>query len=174
MGPYLGISLLKAISAKGFPMNGMVTYYLAITGLVKLMTNKSYCWKVMLIHFSVQSKLRRRTSENQTKATLGTKPRLSHNSIISLLYLGSDGDEHGHLFYNCFFSFCFGIKVSRVSGSGFAINLWKQMVHIIVPIQNPFRSLFRIWIHTSQYDGLLRRLGISSSGPRLGTWGCRE
>ena len=26
--------------------------------------------------------LRRRTSENQTKAALGTKPRLSHNSII--------------------------------------------------------------------------------------------
>ena len=146
MGPYLGISLLKAISAKGFPVNGMVTYYLAIiTGLVKLMTNKSYCWKVMLIHFQsnpsweegrVKIRQRQRWEQNQDFPTTPSFP-------LSLSpYLVADGDEHDHFLR---------LQLLLFFSGWIVINISKQMVHIIVPIQNPFRSLFQILtrIHTS-------------------------
>ena len=44
-------------------------------------SNCYVCWLVFFIQ-RVSKKARRRTSENQTMASLGTKPRLSHNSII--------------------------------------------------------------------------------------------
>ena len=44
-------------------------------------SNYYVCWLVFFIQ-RVSKKARRRTSENQTMASLGTKPRLSHNSII--------------------------------------------------------------------------------------------
>ena len=44
-------------------------------------SNYYVCCLVFFIQ-RVSKKARRRTSENQTMASLGTKPRLSHNSII--------------------------------------------------------------------------------------------
>ena len=52
---------------------------------------KFFFMMIMMMMKSVV--LRRRTSENQTKATLGTKPRLSHNSIISPLPFSHYQDE---------------------------------------------------------------------------------
>ena len=128
MGPYLGISLLKAISAKGMEWNGYIlsSYILVLSNWWQINhIAEKWCWSTFQSNPSweegrVKIRQRQRWEQNQDFPTTPSFP-------LSLSpYLGADGDEHGHLFYNCFFTFCFGIKVSRVSGSGFAKVLYNR------------------------------------------------
>ena len=77
----------------------------------------------------VKIRQRQRWKQNQDFPTTPSFP-------LSLSpYLVADGDEHDHFLR---------LQLLLFFSGWIVINISKQMVHIIVPIQNPFRSLFKI------------------------------
>ena len=83
-------------------------------------SNYYVCCLVFFIQ-RVSKKARRRTSENQTMASLGTKPRLSHNSII---YPRGLPLSHNFIFFILIFShLCLYPKTSPLSSVFFSPQL---------------------------------------------------